>query len=211
MNNTGKTSKSQASVHGVMYWVVGILFIFTMLTTWLVSGLFAKYTNEESQSDSARVAGAGNVELCEHKADLKNGIYVLDENEEVTKNKYEKVIPGVDIAKDPFVKLDFKNAEVRYALYVKVTENKIPTYKPNVDSDPVKTVKYGVTEDWDLQNKLSNTDKGVYVYKYNKSIDQNFVGNIKILKDDKLYVSEHYFGNGQGFSLVFEAWIEQID
>lgn len=231
MSNVKSTKKSQLSVHNVLFWAVGSLFILTMLSTWIVSGTFAKYVKSASTSDSARVAAGGYVELWEHEAELNNGEYKLklNENGKASKNTYAKVIPGVDIPKDPFVRLKLKDAEVDYKLYITVTEKNFPTYKPTPKSDPVKTVTYsvitkeiaeqeGIDYYWILQEDLSDEDNGVYVYKFKDILDAGTTvdRDIKILKNDKLYVSEHYVGfddNGKAieFALTFNAWLEQVD
>lgn len=205
----------------ILYRIVGILFISTMLTTCWVSGSLAKYVTSGNGSDSGRVAGTGVVqfEVLEHEAKetyRNSGVYQLLEDEDpVKENKYRKVLPGVDIPKDPYVQLHLKNNEVDYELYVEVTEKNFPTYEgKDQDGNPVsvKAVKYRIGEDWKLVEDRSDSDKGVYVYKYDKYIDSNFNSNEKIyiLKDNMLYVSEHFVGDGR-FSLVFRAYLKQID
>lgn len=201
MNKEKRTNKEN-SFGAIMYWTVGILLVLTMLTTCLVGGLFAKYVISDSFYDSARVAssGIGKMELWEHKAAETyedSGIYeLLTQEKPVTGNNYAKVLPGVDIPKDPFIELELKNAEVSYELYVQVTESNLP-----------ETVKYELTSDWELADD-SDSANGVYVYKYKGTIDPNFNGKIKILKNDMLYVSEHYVGDGK-FSLTFSAYLKQ--
>ena len=195
-----------------MYWTVGIILILTLISVWLLSGIFAKYAVWIDASDSARVAKGGYVQLWEHETDLKNGIYELDKTAKIGEKTYDTVIPGVDIVKDPFVELYLEDSEVDYELYIKVTEKNFPTYKPASASDPVKTVTYSVIEDyWILQDDLSDEENGVYVYKYKEVLDAGTpYTEIKILKDDKLYVSEHYVGDGS-FTLSFEAVLKQVD
>lgn len=198
MNREKYTKKSKRYTHNVMYWVVGILLVLTMLSAWLVSGLFAKYVISSYMMDSARVAktGIGTMKLLEHEAKLNSGIYVLDENEEVTENKYETVIPGVDIAKDPFVRLDI-NSELAFELYVQVVKS---------TSFPSETVTYELTEDW-IEIDATN---GIYKYKYAFEAGTPVVNKeISILKNDELKVSELYEGKNQGFELKFNAWLVQ--
>lgn len=187
---------SQQSVSNIMFWAVGILLVFTMLSVWFVCGLYAKYVVTDSASDSARVAEGSDFELWEHKATLVNGIYVLDEEEKVLENAYEKVIPGVDIAKDPFITIDAE-LEVSYQLYIRVIES---AYFP-------ENVTYELTEDWELVNKTLN----IYKYKYVFDAGSKYKDEIQILKNDKLYVGEHYVGEGKEFSLAFDAWMRQVD
>ena len=187
---------SQQSVSNIMFWAVGILLVFTMLSVWFVCGLYAKYVVTDSASDSARVAEGSDFELWEHKANLVNGIYVLDEEEKVLENAYEKVIPGVEIAKDPFISIDAE-LEVSYQLYIRVIES---AYFP-------ENVTYELTEDWELVNKTLN----IYKYKYVFDAGSKYKDEIQILKNDKLYVGEHYVGEGKEFSLAFDAWMRQVD
>lgn len=193
MGKSEYTNKSKNSVNRIMFWAVGIILILTMLSNWFVCGLFAKYIVSETYADAAIVAGAsGQIKLLEHEADLENGEYKLNKNKEVTGNTYEKVIPGVDIAKDPFIVLDI-DSKFTYELYVKV-----------IKSNPFPdTVTYELTEDWELVDSVNG------IYKYKKALNAQTSTTIKILKDDKLYVSEHYVGNAQEFTLTFSAWLVQ--
>ena len=220
MDESKYSKKSQRS--NALYWTVGIILIITMLSVWLLSGLLAKYVAVENTSDSAKVAKGGYIEVLEHQAELVNGVYELELNEKIKKpvnqNNYDKVIPGVDIAKDPFVRLYLEDAEVDYELYLTVTEKDFPTYKPTLDSDPVKTVTYTVRTDlWILQDDLSDKENGVYVYKYKNILDAGTANtDIKILVDDELVVSEHYVGTDaqgkpQSFTLSFSATLKQVD
>lgn len=198
MNEFENTKKSKHSVNNILFWSVGIILILTMISNWLVSGIFAKYIVTETYADAAIVAGAsGQLKLLEHEASLENGEYKLNQAKEVTGNTYEKVIPGVDIAKDPFIRLDI-DSKFTYELYVKV-----------IKSNPFPdTVTYSLTEDWELVDEANG------IYKYKKAINAQPSDTIKILKNDKLYVSEHYVGKDKDgknleFSLTFEAWLVQ--
>lgn len=198
MDRSKYDKKSQHSFINIIVWSVGILLMLTMLSGWFVNGVFAKYVIGDSYSDSAHVAGANaQLELLEHEANLNGGIYELNENKEVTKNTYEKVIPGVDIAKDPFIRLDIDDSEIAYELYIQVTEsNPFPA-----------TVTYDLTEDWELVDEVS----GIYKYKNVFEAGTPYDDEIKILKNDKLYVSEHYVGSLQEFTLTFKAWLRQAN
>ena len=202
MNGSKYGKKSQFTTQNILVWIVGILLMLTMISTWLLSNLFAKYVGNDADSDSARVAAGGQIELWEHEAELKNGIYVLNETKKFEGNTYEKTIPGVDIAKDPRISLDLEYAEVDYELYVKVTES---DYFP-------ATVTYELTDNW----KVYDESKGIYKYKGYFDAGTPDIDDIQILKDDTLYVSEHYVGkdqdgNDQQFSLTFTAWLKQVD
>lgn len=203
MNGSKYNKKSQFAAQNVLIWTVGILLILTMLSTCLLSNLFAKYIVADTNSDSARVAAGGQIELWEHEVELVSGIYTLNlDNDPVTENTYKKVIPGVDIAKDPRISLDLEYAEVDFELYVQVTES---DYFP-------ETVTYELTDDWEVYDE----NKGIYKYKYSFDAGTADIDDIQILEGDTLYVSEHYVGkdedgNDQQFSLTFTAWIKQIN
>ena len=204
------SKKPQISVYHIMYWTVGILLILTMLSVWMICGLYAKYIVSGSYQDSASVAGikVGNLELFEHEAVLikdadkalkMNSVYELTGNE-VTNNTYDVVLPGVNIPKDPSIRI--KDAtKAPCELYVKVIVKDLPD-----------TVTYEMTSDWKLiKTETSQSDGIVYTYKYNKVIESQFSGTVSVLKDNKLKVSERYVGNGKTFTLNFNAWIVQIN
>ena len=129
MNKGKRAKKVQISIGGIVYWTAGILLTLTMLSTWMAGGLLAKYVVSYSHHESADVASSGveAFELWEHKANEfpgdNCGEYRLDLNTEVTGNAYNKVLPGVDIPKDPFIRLVLSGAEVDYTLYIKVTRS----------------------------------------------------------------------------------------
>lgn len=194
MSRKKHKQNKQRFAGNILYRLVCILFVLTMLTAWLASGILAKYTASRSVSDSARIArGLPKIELMEHEANLVGGVYNLSANV-VAKNVYDSVIPGVDIQKDPFIQVGANGAEVSYELYVKVT--------PSASFPP--TVTYALTDKWELDG--SRSSGGAFVYKYTDVISSD---PIFILKDNKLTVSEDYAG-GSKFSLAFSAWLEQI-
>ena len=204
-----KCVKIKRSAGDIVYRAVGILLMLTMLTSWLVSGLYAKYVISYTIGDSAKVAETGimKLELWEHKANETKtetggpgGKYELDLKDEVKGNAYEKVLPGVDIPKDPFIRLELKDTVVGYELYVRA-----------IESDPFpEYVTYELTSDWECVDP----DNGIYKYKdvfeANKPYNYTDGSEIQILKDEMIYVSEHYVGSGQKFTLTFEAWLSQV-
>ena len=217
----GKHAKKiSVSFGSVLYWTVGSLLVLTMLSVWLTSGLFAKYIVSDTVGDTARVAAAGTVDIWEHKAEEtyeNSGVYELlkedsiEEEDLVKKNEYEKVLPGVDIPKDPFVTVDLSMAEVDYYLYLEITESA---------DFPKDEVKYNVRSEWKLVSGEDANPK-VYVYVGNGNSPRVFdCGNkygyendtIWILDGNKLEIKEHYFGGGtDGFGLAFSAYIRQVD
>lgn len=200
------TAKPRLFAHDIVFGIAAALIFLTLLSVWLVSGLYARYIVSDPVSDKARVAdGLPVLEVLEHRAELKNGEYKLDQQVEVTGNTYTKVIPGVDIEKDPFVRLT-SSSDVDFELYIEVTENNFPTIKDS-DNNEIRTVSYGI--DTSLWEEVSGK-KNIYKYTGDTAAATNGE-KLYILSDNKLYVSEHYVGGGEEFSLSFEAWIKQID
>lgn len=205
--NVSDTVKPRLFPHDILFGAVGVLLLLVMLSVWLLCGMYARYVVSDSYSDAAHVAGSiSMVEVWEHEAVLENGEYQLTAKE-VTENTYHKVIPGVDIAKDPFIRLSGA-PDVPCELYVRVTENNIPK-----DSDGQPMVTYQLNGEW------TETDEAG-VYKYTKTIDSNTTETVfpileqsgDVINDHKceLKVSEHYVGNGE-FTLTFSAWLVQKD
>lgn len=204
MDRSKYGNKSRSSFGNTLYWTVGILIILIMISTLMLSNLFAKYIVNDSAADFAQVAAGGEMFLLEHEATLENGIYVLSEDEDdlITTNDYDKVIPGVDIPKDPFVRLNLENSEVDYRLYIKVIKSE---HFP-------ETVTFELTDKWLPYDEA----KGIYIYDGYFDAGASDIDDIQVLKNNKLYVSEHYVGtdedgNLQSFSLTFEATLKQVD
>lgn len=209
--NSAKGSKRTAG--DKLFWAVGILLVFAMLSTWAVCGLFAKYIVSDREKNSARVAGTG-VKLfavAEHKAknvseEKNDRVYdLLDGNDgrktvEVTKNVYDIIPPGYDIPKDPFVKLVLKDAEVDYELFLRVVKS---------DKFPEETVTVLLDDMWEPVQG----EQDLYKYKgyFDAGTDYDLTGDnvIYILKNNLVYVSQNY--KGENFSLSFEAWLKQVD
>ena len=203
MHRRKYAKRRQLTISDIVYRTAGILFALTALSVCLLSGMSAKYRVSGNSGESARVASFGVIDLKvrEHEPLLitdkdeaieKDGVYKLNNASEIEGFKYSVVLPGVDISKDPFVRLECK-PEVSLQLYIKVVETNIPD-----------TVTYDVTGDW-----IKDTSKGSNIYKYKDIIDSEFKKDIYILKDNQVKVSEKYVGDGD-FSLQFEAWVEQV-
>ena len=191
-------NKQRMTVRDCIFFATGILLTLTMLSVWFVCGLYAKYVIGDTRSDAARVAksGVSELELIEHKATLDKGEFHL-EDDEVTENSYNEVVPGVDIPKDPFIRFTVNaDAEVTYELFMQVIES---------DPFPNDTVTYEITNVWEVY------DAGKGIYKFTGEIEKGKKYEISILKDDRLYVSEHYVGKIKEFSLSFNAWLEQVN
>ena len=82
----------------VLFWLVAV-------TTYLTSGLYARYITASQGSDSARVAQFGSLTLTE-TGDFGNGTITA------------KIIPGVDLTKDAHVR--FGGSEMSTAVFVEI-------------------------------------------------------------------------------------------
>lgn len=224
--NLSENTKPSLFLHDYLFRAAGALLFLTMLSIWLVSGLYAKYTVSESVYQFARVAeGLPTVTVSEHEAvqisdseiDFsKNTLHKLTDTV-VSENTYKNVLPGVYIPKDPYITIGENSNEVDFDLYLKVTEKSLPTYKKDTDTssdEPSKAVTYDLLDVWEYDESLSDEENGIYVYKYTDPTKNIINTNVQILKDNAIYVSEHCDVekiDPNGFSLVFSAWIEQID
>lgn len=95
-----------------------------------------------------------------------------------TKKEF-KIVPGVDITKDPVATVKAKSEDCY--LFVQLTEENWPTFTEK--DSTARKVKYEIAKDW---TKLESVD-GVYYRVVTKSDteDQSF----HVLKDDKVTVS----------------------
>lgn len=227
--NTRK-EKAMFRVHDVIFMSFGVLLTTTLLSVWLICGMFAKYITTGNDNDSARVAKTGVVkaEILEHEAynKDKSGIYELRNDEkntsdstlhkEVNGNKYTEVLPGVDIPKDPFIRLEI-DSEVDYELFLRVTESEYFPEKVTYEIDKVN---------WKLVSE--DTKNHTRIFKYIGNADGVINGYIdagkhtilidKILVNNKLEVSQYYDADAEykkddngKFTLSFDAWLKQVD
>lgn len=243
------------SFRGILYRAVCILFALTAISSWAVSGVYAKYIGSNSVDATAGVARMGVVtfELLERKVkdvsteldkiigtDEDPGLDMLYEfTDEYVKpgegNKYEKVIPGTDIPKDPFINLELKNNEVSYELLLEVTETGFilePTYDGK--DGTYRLIDYKLTDDWELVGEKVQNGTSLYRYvgnaegvvngvflagtphKYSKEADSA----IQILVGDKITVSQYFNSEPVDkttgkvkrveFSLKFTAYLQQV-
>lgn len=164
---------------------VGIAAVISVVM--LTAGLHAKYVRKVSLNGSVEFASelAQGITLDESKAEITDsGRYEL-KSERVSANSY-KVMPGVNIPKDPKITITGKTGIPSY-LYVKVEKEDIPD-----------TVTYSLNDKWQELDGIED----VYVY-----TGDNFDEPIEILKDNILKVSQTY--DGEEFGLDFTAYLYQ--
>lgn len=92
-----------------------------------VGGTIAWLTSTSDTVTNTFTYGDINISLSETKPD----------------NKQAKIIPGVDIEKDP--KVTVRGGSEACYLFVKVVEENWPTF---TESDGTRKVKYGIADDW---------------------------------------------------------------
>ena len=99
-------------------WLPGLLIV--ALLCGLIGSTYAKYVKQQTLEGNVTIrANLGTIELLEHKAERQNdGSYILDPKEEVNENSYI-MLPGLDIPKDPFVRIKEKSP-IRAYVYVEV-------------------------------------------------------------------------------------------
>lgn len=212
-----------------------------IFTSGLLSVTFAKYSNEIPFADGVSIAGFGTLELHEHEVKETDGVYELTDKIAEKENKYDKVIPGVDIPKDPYIILKGK-FEVSFRVYVKILEADFP--KAKIDGEEKKTVTYELAKDaiakgeseddeqavdalsevdseessaedfWKKDEELTNEKNGEYVYYHEFT-----VGDLEDLPLDKpIYILKdnkitvsQYYVGDKSFSLAVSAWVAQVD
>lgn len=140
------------------------------------AGVMAKYTTDKTLQGQLSISvDIGTISLKEHLAERNaDGSYRL-EDDVVEGNTYV-LLPGVDIPKDPFVTIE-KTSSLPVYVFVEI-----------VDATPNSAVTWSVTADWQEIVGLAGKNGGkVYVY---KSEITTFSGNIQILQDNTVYVSQ---------------------
>lgn len=233
-----KKLKKLKKLHMVM-----LLILTAVLGVLGLQGIRAKYTTSVSVRGNVTFSAelAESLNLYEHKAErLPDGSYKLSKTDlvgtvagpntgELTEDKGNEymVMPGVDIPKDPQIKITGKSALDSY-LYVEIEDS----LAQSDESDSTgKTIQYELTDEWvkldDVigPNGTASKPTSVYVYKGTGNtpmiLDETFtpVDNsvtpskettkiIKILKDDTITVGENY--SSADFVLNIYAHLLQI-
>lgn len=130
------------------------------------------------------IIGGSVAWLTATSQEVVNTFTVGDINIELTETTGSdyKIIPGVDITKDPKVTVK-ANSEACY-LFVKVAEENWPTFK---ETDETLKVKYGIADGW---TRGDGTDIPTNVY-YRTVNAVNADTDFYVLKDNKVTVSEN--------------------
>lgn len=206
-----KQNKEKAPVNlgTILIRVAAGLFILTLITVYLLGGLFARYVSSGHGLDSARVATFGDLTLTE-TGDFDG-----------TAAKKGMIIPGVPLTKDAVV--TFAGSEAATVVFVEVI---VP--KDTWETADNKAFSYGgmswsVASGWEYLTKDLYDGKDRYVFF--KILEPNTqLSREKIVKDGEISVSEEItkanigsLGNADltfrasviqagGFKTVEEAW-----
>ncbi len=161
------------------------------------TGLLAKYVRSVIFQGNVSFAAnlADDFKVSEHKAVKQDdGSYTLN-SEETSSNTY-KVMPGVDIPKDPFITLTNKSDVPAY-LYIEIKDT---------SSD---TVTYELTAKWQKINNCKGSNGGA-VYAYADVLNKDNCNDpISVLKDNLIRVSEQYDENTDDFNITFYGYLLQ--
>lgn len=206
-----KQNKEKAPVNlgTILIRVAAGLVILTIISLYLLSGLFARYVSSDQGSDSARVATFGNLTLTE-TGDFDG-----------TDSKKGMIIPGVPLTKNATV--TFTGSEMATVVFVEVI---VP--KDTWETADNKAFSYGgmswsVASGWEYLTKDLYDGKDRYVFF--KILEPNTqLSGEKIVEDGVISVSEEItkanigsLGNADltfrasviqagGFKTVQEAW-----
>lgn len=195
-----KQNKEKAPVKlgTILIRVAAGLVILTILSLYLLSGLFARYVSSDQGSDSARVATFGNLTLTE-TGDFDG-----------TDSKKGMIIPGVPLTKNATV--TFTGSEMATVVFVEVI---VP--KDTWETADNKAFSYGgmswsVASGWEYLTKDLYDGKDRYVFF--KILEPNTqLSGEKIVEDGVISVSEEItkanIGSLGNADLTFRASVIQ--
>lgn len=176
--------------------LAGILFCLTLVSFYMVSGLFAKYTTSGKGSDSARVIKFGDITLTE-TGDFYEG------------NKKMWIVPGLDIKKD--AKVSFEGSEAATYVFVQVQVSDHWTCDKGVFTMEGGKIRWTVADGWER----------LYDNVYYRALKPNeTLANADIIKDGIVTVSdginrgdmldiEEVDGVKKTISVAFRAYVVQ--
>lgn len=190
--------KSPVKLGTILIRVAAGLVILTIISLYLLSGLFARYVSSDQGSDSARVATFGNLTLTE-TGDFDG-----------TDSKKGMIIPGVPLTKNATV--TFTGSEMATVVFVEVI---VP--KDTWETADNKAFSYGgmswsVATGWEYLTKDLYDGKDRYVFF--KILEPNTqLSGEKIVKDGVISVSEEItkanIGSLGNADLTFRASVIQ--
>ena len=189
-----------------------LLIVLTLLLITLVTFAVGKYKSTVSFDGSFTFTAslADKMILQEHVAERKtNGSYQL--GAAVVNGNTYKLIPGLDIPKDPHIIIEGKTPIQAY-LYLEVVDT-LDTV--TVGSNSVKLVNYALTDDWEQVTKTPICGAAnATVYRYKTMLKADVPNAIYILKDNMVTVSQYvksydYTAGSDTDVLEFYAYLEE--
>lgn len=174
--------------------LAGILFCLTLVSFYMVSGLFAKYTTSGKGSDSARV--------------IKFGDITLTETGDFYKDNKMWIVPGLDIKKD--AKVSFEGSEAATYVFVQVQVSDHWSCAEGVFTMEGGKIRWTVANGW----------QRLYDNVYYRALKPNETLTADIIKDGIVTVSdginrgdmldiEEVGGVKKTISVAFRAYVVQ--
>lgn len=154
--------------------------------------VYSKYVKQDKLDGQISItAELGTIQLLEHEAEkADNGQYTLNTSvAPVTTNTYDHVLPGLDIPKDPYIKVEGKTPIPAYIFVEVVADENFDEYNGHVQNK----LAYSLTSSWKKLESVTGEHGGsVYVYASGDTAI-SVIGNIdklSILEGDKIIVSQ---------------------
>lgn len=183
--------------------LISLLLVLLTATAIIVGTVAAKYITEKRVPGSIKVSVelAKDIELFEHKVTrTEDGNYVTVAAE-VTGNTY-KLMPGVDIPKDPTVRIKGYTGLSAY-VYVEVV------------GEPTKNVSFAIDDGWaplkDGETQVTGPNGGkVYYRELIAANNETYPKNVEInvLKDKKVTVSQ-WVERNTDLEIKFYAYVAE--
>ena len=183
--------------------LISLLLVLLTATAIIVGTVAAKYITEKRMPGSIKVSVelAEDIKMFEHKVTrTEDGNYETVATE-VTGNTY-KLMPGVDIPKDPTVRIIDYTGLPAY-VYVEVV------------GEPTKNVSFAIDDGWaplmDGETQVTGPNRGKVYYReliaaegetYPKDVD------INVLKEQKVTVSQ-WVERGTDLEIKFYAYVAE--
>ena len=192
-----------------------VLFCLTVASTYLVSGLFARYTSSATGSASARVMKFGNLTLTE------TGDFLLDEHGNQTNEMM--IIPGIPIQKQAFV--SYSGSEAATFVFVEVTPS--AHWERQEHSFYKGTyMAWSVNANWQYLTQTGNTSVFYQILEPNKTLTdepviyngvincnsdlgKNIMSSIQQVNGEDVDISITFRASvvqANGFDSVVDAW-----
>ncbi len=176
--------------------------------------VYSKYVKQDKLDGQISItAELGTIQLLEHQAKKTDkGNYEFTEvlyDGTVGKegNTYDHVLPGLDIPKDPYIKVEGKTPIPAYIFVEVVADTNFDEYNGHVQNK----LAYSLTSSWKKLDIAGENGGTVYVYVDGEGNPIKVTGNISelhILVDDKIIVSQKVNIEGEA-SLQFYATMAQ--